>query len=99
MNRRAIPFPIQDELPSLASATTWINSRPLVASGLRGKVVLVHFWTFTNIHWLRTLPYLRAWADRYRAAGLVVIGVHTPEFPFEHDVDNVRRAAAEMRIE
>ena len=88
-----------DELSSLAGATAWINSPPLTAASLKGKVVLVQFWTFTCINWLRTLPYVRAWADTYKNAGLVVIGVHTPEFSFEHNLDNVRRAAAEMKID
>ena len=74
-------------------ATGWLNSPPLTAEGLRGKVVLVDFWTYTCINWLRTLAYVRAWAEKYQDRGLVVVGVHTPEFPFEHDVDNVRRAA------
>jgi thiol-disulfide isomerase/thioredoxin len=71
----------------------------LAPAGLRGKVVLVDFWTYTCINWLRTLPYVRAWAEKYKAQGLVVIGVHTPEFAFEHNVDNVRRAATDMRID
>ena len=71
------------EMPSLDSATEWLNSQPLTASGLRGKVVLIDFWTYTCINWLRQLPYVRAWADKYKDQGLVVIGVHTPEFAFE----------------
>jgi thiol-disulfide isomerase/thioredoxin len=86
-------------LPSFDGATGWLNSPPLTPEGLRGKVVLVDFWTYTCINWLRTLGYVRAWAEKYSDSGLVVIGVHTPEFPFERDVDNVRRAAQEMRIE
>jgi thiol-disulfide isomerase/thioredoxin len=70
----------------------------LTAAGLRGHVVLVDFWTYTCINWLRTLPYIRAWAEKYREHGLVVLGVHTPEFAFEHDIDNVRRAAKDMRV-
>jgi thiol-disulfide isomerase/thioredoxin len=89
----------EGRLPSLDGATTWLNSPPLTPDGLRGKVVAVDFWTYTCINWLRTLPYIRAWAERYRDHGLVVIGVHTPEFPFEHDIENVRRAAQEMRVE
>ena len=69
-----------------------------VPADLRGKVVLLDVWTYTCINWLRTLPYVRAWADKYKDQGLVVIGVHSPEFPFEHDIDNVRRAATEMRV-
>lgn len=67
--------------PSLGGATGWLNSRPLSAAGLRGKVVLVDFWTYTCVNWRRTLPYVRGWAQKYRDRGLVVIGIHTPEFP------------------
>jgi thiol-disulfide isomerase/thioredoxin len=87
------------ELDALRAATKWLNSRPLTADALRGKVVVIDFWTYTCVNWLRTLPYVRAWAGRYKDDGLVVIGVHTPEFPFEHDVENVRRAAKDMRVE
>src|SRR5262245_32573500 len=86
------------ELAALGRAAEWLNSPRLTPSSLTGKVVLVDFWTYTCINWLRTLPYLRAWAQKYRQ-GFVLIGVHTPEFPFEHDVDNVRRAVKQMRIE
>jgi thiol-disulfide isomerase/thioredoxin len=79
-------------------ATDWINSPRLTASDLQGKVVLVDFWTYTCINWLRTLPYVRAWSEKYKQH-LVVIGVHTPEFPFEHDVENVRRAVRDRRID
>src|SRR6266571_8207219 len=89
----------EGNMPSLSGATDWLNSAPLTAVDLRGKVVLVQFWTFTCINWLRTLPYVRAWAEKYRDHGLVVIGVHSPEFAFEHDIENVRRAAKDMRIE
>ena len=85
-------------LDSLSRAKSWINSRPLTSSELGGKVVLVQFWTFTCINWLRTLPYTRAWADRYRDAGLIVIGAHTPEFAFEHDIDNVRRMVRQLDV-
>ena len=85
-------------LASLGRATAWLNSDPLTAADLRGKVVLVDFCTYTCINWLRTVPYVRAWADRYTAHGLVVIGVHTPEFTFEENVDNVRRAVKERAI-
>jgi len=95
----AVQLPVEGELPSLDNATEWLNSQPLTAAGLRGSVVLVQFWTYTCINWLRTLPYVRAWADRYEDRGLVVIGVHTPEFDFEHDLDNVRRAAEDLRVE
>ncbi len=71
----------------------------MTAAGLRGKVVLIDVWTYTCINWLRTLPYVRAWAEKYKNQGLVVIGVHSPEFAFEKDVDNVRRAAKDMRVD
>ena len=86
------------DLASLGGATAWLNSAPLTAADLQGKVVLVDFWTYTCINWLRTLPYVRAWAARYKEQGLVVIGVHTPEFSFEENVDNVRRAAKERGV-
>jgi thiol-disulfide isomerase/thioredoxin len=89
----------EGSIPSLAGAIEWLNSEPLTAAGLRGSVVLVDFWTYTCINWLRTLPYIRAWEEKYREHGLVVIGVHTPEFPFEHDVENVRRLVKELRVE
>jgi len=91
-------LPVEGELPSLDGATGWLNSPPLAPAGLRGKVVLASFWTYTCINWLRQLPYLRAWAAKYSANGLVVIGVHTPEFPFEHDPGNVRQAVTDMGI-
>ena len=83
----------------LDRATEWLTSRPLTAAGLRGKVVLIEFWTFSCINWMRSLPYVRAWAEKYRDRGLVVIGVHSPEFEFERDVGNVRRAVKAMRID
>jgi thiol-disulfide isomerase/thioredoxin len=86
------------ELASLETATGWLNSAPLTAAGLRGKVVLASFWTYSCINWLRSQPYLRAWAEKYRERGLVVIGVHSPEFGFEKDLDNVRRAARALRV-
>src|SRR4051794_10983861 len=88
------PFrpPNGKDLASLGGATAWINSDPLTADGLRGKVVLVDFCTYTCINWLRTLPHVRGWAARYKEHGLVVLGVHTPEFSFESDIDNVRRS-------
>ena len=91
-------LPYEGELPSFGGATGWLNSPPLTPAGLRGKVVLVNFWTYTCINWLRQLPYLRAWAGKYSGHGLVVVGVHTPEFPFEHNPGNVRRAVRERRI-
>lgn len=99
MTPAAIRLPIESELPSLGGATGWLNSQPLTAAGVRGKVVLVEFWTYSCINWLRTLPYVRAWAEKYKDQGLVVIGVHSPEFEFEKSVDNVRRAAKDMRID
>jgi thiol-disulfide isomerase/thioredoxin len=89
----------QGALPSLGGATGWLNSPPLTAEELRGKVVLVDFWTYTCINWLRTLGYVRSWAEKYEDRGLVVVGVHTPEFPFEQDVENVREAAKDMTVE
>jgi thiol-disulfide isomerase/thioredoxin len=94
-----VDLPIEGELPSLGGATGWLNSQPLETAELQGKVVLVDFWTYTCINWLRTLSYIRAWSEKYEEQGLVVIGVHTPEFPFEHDIDNVREAAKEMTVE
>jgi thiol-disulfide isomerase/thioredoxin len=94
-----VHLPVEGSLPSFEGAIAWLNSPPLTPAGLRGKVVLIDIWTYTCINWLRTLPYIRAWAEKYRDHGLVVIGVHSPEFPFEHDLDNVRRAAAAMRVE
>src|SRR5215471_1125862 len=95
----AADLPVEGALPSLDGATTWLNSPALTPRELRGRVVLVQFWTYTCINWLRTLPYVRAWARKYRDRGLVVIGVHTPEFGFEHDLDNVRRAVQAMAID
>ena len=91
-------LPDEGELPSFEGATGWLNSPPLTAGGLRGKVVLVDFWTYTCVNWLRQLPYVRAWAGKYSSHGLVVIGVHTPEFSFEHNADNVRRAVQDLRV-
>jgi thiol-disulfide isomerase/thioredoxin len=92
-------LPPDGDFPSLGGATAWLNSQPLAAGALRGKVVLINFCTYSCINWLRSLPYVRAWAERYKDQGLVVIGVHTPEFGFEKDLDNVRRAVKDMRIE
>src|SRR6266581_1499554 len=99
MTMRAHPLPIEGTLPSLAGATTWLNSQPLTPEALRGKVVVVDFWTYTCINWQRTEPYVRAWAEKYKDQGLVVIGVHTPEFGFEKNVDNIRPALKMFRIE
>ena len=92
-------LPDEGELASFDGATGWVNSEPLTPAGLRGKVVLVDFWTYTCVNWLRQLPYVRAWAGKYASHGLVVIGVHTPEFSFEHHPDNVRRAVKDMAID
>jgi thiol-disulfide isomerase/thioredoxin len=97
--RNAEALPSEGRLPGFDGATGWLNSTPLNPDELRGKVVLVDFWTYTCINWLRTLPYVRAWSERYRARGLVVIGVHTPEFPFEHDFENVRRMVKTLRVD
>jgi thiol-disulfide isomerase/thioredoxin len=83
-------LPIEGRLPSLETATSWINSQPLTPANLRGKVVLIQFWTYSCINWRRTMPYVRAWSEKYAASGLVVLGVHTPEFDFEKDLGNVR---------
>ena len=89
----------EGHLPGFEGATGWLNSPPVTASDVRGKVVLVDFWTYTCINWLRTLSYVRAWAEKYRDRGLVTVGVHTPEFPFEQDVHNIGRAVKDMGIE
>jgi thiol-disulfide isomerase/thioredoxin len=86
-------------MPSLGGATGWLNSEPLGPAELRGHVVLVDFWTLTCINWLRTEPYIRAWSQTYRDDGLIVIGAHTPEFSFEHDIDLVRQATKERAID
>ena len=90
---------VEGRLPGLDGATGWLNSPPLSTEQLRGKVVLVDFWTYTCINWLRTLGHVRAWAEQYANHGLVVVGVHTPEFRFERDADNVRWAVNDMRVE
>ena len=99
MTPAAVQLPIEGELPSLGGATEWLNSPALTAAGLRGKVVLIDVWTYTCLNWIRTLPYVRAWAEKYKNQGLVVIGVHAPEFAFEKNIDNVRRAGKDMRID
>jgi thiol-disulfide isomerase/thioredoxin len=86
-------------MPSLGGATEWLNTEPLSPAKLRGHVVVVNFWTLTCINWLRTEPYVRSWSQAYRSDGLVVIGVHTPEFSFEHEVDRVRQATTEREID
>jgi thiol-disulfide isomerase/thioredoxin len=92
-------LPSEGRLPSFDGATGWLNSPPLSPADLGGKVALVDFWTYTCINWLRTLGYVRAWSEKYADLGLVVVGVHTPEFPFERDVDNVRQAVKDMGVE
>jgi thiol-disulfide isomerase/thioredoxin len=95
--RSGLPF--LGALPSLAGATTWLNSPPLDTAQLRGKVVLIDFWTYSCINCIRTLPHVRAWAEKYRDQGLVVIGVHTPEFSFEKDPANIEKAIARFKID
>ena len=95
----SVHLPVEGNLPSLAGANEWLNSPPLTKEGLRGKVALFDFWTCTCINWLRTLPYVRAWSKKYKDKGLVVIGVHTPEFTIERDVANVRLALKERGID
>src|SRR3569623_96293 len=92
-------LPVEGTLPSLDGAVEWLNSKPLTAVALRGKVVLVDFWTYSCINCLRTIPYVRAWAEKYKDDGLVVIGVHTPEFAFEKQPANVRKALTDLKID
>ena len=99
VHRPIFDLPFEGRLASFDGATAWLNSPQLTPEGLRGKVVLVDFWTYTCINWLRTLGHVRAWAERYADSGLVVVGVHTPEFPFEGELDNVRWASKEMRVD
>jgi thiol-disulfide isomerase/thioredoxin len=89
---------VEGTLPELSGAVEWLNSPPLTAEGLRGKVVLIDFWTYSCINCLRSIPYVRAWAEKYKGHGLVVIGVHAPEFAFEKTVENVKKAVAELAI-
>lgn len=93
------PLPVEGEMPSLSGAVQWLNSPPLTAQALRGKVVLLDVWTYSCINCLRTLPYVKAWAKKYRDQGLVVIGVHAPEFAFERNVDNVKKAIHDLGID
>ena len=95
----AADLPVEGNVGSFEGATTWINSEPLTPAGLRGRVAVVQFWTYTCINWLRTQAYYRAWSQRYRSSGMVTIGVHTPEFKFEHDLDNVRWAVQARKID
>jgi thiol-disulfide isomerase/thioredoxin len=96
---RTAASPIECHLTGFDGATGWLNSSPLTPAELRGRVVLVDFWTYTCINWLRTLAFVRAWSEKYSDRGLVVIGVHTPEFAFEREVENVREAVEAMRVE
>jgi thiol-disulfide isomerase/thioredoxin len=92
-------LPIEGALAPFDGATAWLNSEPLTPDGLRGRVVLVDFWTYTCVNWLRTLPYVRAWAAKYEDAGLTVVGVHTPEFGFESDIDNVVAQSRKLGVQ
>ena len=92
-------LPDEGHLPSFDRATTWLNSDPLTPTALRGRVVLADFWTYTCVNWLRTLPYLRAWHAKYAHAGLTIVGVHTPEFGFERDLDNVVARSRSLGVE
>ena len=91
-------LPVEGEMPALAGGGLWLNSAPLTREALRGKVVLVDFWTYSCINCQRTLPYVKDWHAKYHEQGLVVIGIHTPEFAYEKDADNVRRAVAKFGI-
>jgi thiol-disulfide isomerase/thioredoxin len=97
--RPVVDLPVEGSLPPLSGATGWLNSPPVTAADLGGHAVLVNFWTYTCINWLRQLPYLRAWSEKYQDQGLIVLGVHTPEFDVEHDLDNLRRAATDLRVD
>ena len=91
-------LPVEGRLPGFVGATGWLNSKPLTPAGLRGRVVLVNFWTYTCINWLRTLPYVRAWSAKYGDQGLTVLGIHTPEFGFEHNPENVIALAGDLDV-
>ncbi len=95
----AATLPDEGALAPFTRANAWLNSPPLTPDGLRGRVVAVDFWTYTCVNWLRTLPYVRAWASKYRAAGLTVVGVHTPEFGFEHELDNVTKMSDRFGVD
>jgi thiol-disulfide isomerase/thioredoxin len=94
----APPLPDEGRLAPFDGAVAWLNSDLLTPESLRGRVVLVDFWTYTCINWLRTAPYIRAWAEKYADAGLVIVGAHTPEFGFEHDLDNVTQQSANLGV-
>jgi thiol-disulfide isomerase/thioredoxin len=91
-------LPDEGALPPFSGATGWLNTDPLTPEALRGRVVLVDFWTYTCVNWLRTLPYVRAWVAKYAEHGLTVVGAHTPEFDFEHDVENIKAQARALRV-
>lgn len=95
---KAAALPVEGQFPGLNGAVEWLNSPPLTAEGLRGKVVLIDFWTYSCINCLRTLPYVKAWANKYKDQGLVVIGVHAPEFAFERNIDNVKKASRDLGV-
>jgi thiol-disulfide isomerase/thioredoxin len=95
----AAELAVEGEFPDLGGATAWLNSEPLTPAGLRGRVVVVQFCTYSCVNWLRTLPYVRAWGQKYRDQGLVVVGAHSPEFPFEHDIEKVRPALEAMGVD
>jgi len=92
-------LPVEGALPGFSGAVEWLNSAPLTPHALRGKVLLLDFWTFNCVNCLHALPYVRAWAEKYRDYGLVVVGVHTPELAFERDIGNVRKAVARLKID
>ncbi len=91
-------LPVEGAMPPLAGAVAWLNSAPLTTEGLKGKVVLIDFWTYSCVNCLRALPYVEAWYEKYKSQGLVVIGVHAPEFAFEKNVDNVKKAVTDLKI-
>jgi len=99
MSKKTLDAPVEGIMPPLDGAVAWLNSPPLDAAALRGKVVVIDFWTYSCVNCLRTLPYVRAWYDKYKDQGLVVIGVHAPEFAFEKDIDNVRRAVKDLGVD
>src|SRR5690349_21446258 len=94
-----VHLPADSDFPLLGGASGWLNSQPLTTAGLRGKVVLIDFWTYTCINWRRSLPYVRSWCKKYKDHGLVVIGVHSPEFEFEKDFGNVERAVKDIGVD
>jgi thiol-disulfide isomerase/thioredoxin len=91
-------LPVEGVMPPLSGAVAWVNTPPLTAEGLKGKVVLIDFWTYSCINCLRAIPYVRAWAEKYKDQGLVVIGVHAPEFAFEKNIENVKKAISDLKI-